>query len=109
MTKAEYLKFHQQCCANMIEITRRKNADYSGSSPDPFKNFKTVGFYDQSWILIGFVTRMTDKFSRIVSFIQKGILLVKDESVEDTLLDLANYCILLAGYIRSMKGAKNGK
>jgi hypothetical protein len=46
---------------------------------------------------------MVDKLARINSFSQKGELQVKDESVEDTLLDLANYAILLAGYIRSKK------
>lgn len=106
MTKEEYLKFHKNCCENMVEITKRKNADYTGIGSDPFKNFKAVGFYDPSWILVGFFTRMTDKFGRIASFIQKGVLLVKDESVEDSLLDLANYCILLCGYIKSMREEK---
>jgi hypothetical protein len=52
---------------------------------------------------IGFLTRMSDKLSRIGSYVTKGILMVKDESIEDTLIDLANYCILFAGYIRSQK------
>jgi len=52
---------------------------------------------------IGFLTRMLDKFCRLVSFVQLGVLLVKDESLEDTALDLANYCILFAGYVRSKK------
>lgn len=106
MTKQEYMKFHADLCAKMIEITKKKNADYTGIGDDPFKNFKAVGFYDQSWILIGFFTRMTDKFGRLASFLQKGILLVKDESLEDTLLDLANYCLLLCGYLKSVREAK---
>lgn len=106
MTKKEYMKFHADSCHKMIKITKAKNADYTGSGDDPFKNFKAVGFYDERWILIGFFTRMTDKFGRLASFIQKGFLLVKDESVEDSLLDLANYCILLSGYIRSLRKGK---
>ncbi len=31
---------------------------------------------------------------------------MKDESVTDTLLDLANYCILMAGYVESVRQAK---
>lgn len=50
---------------------------------------------------LGFLTRMSDKFSRLGSFINKGELLVLDESVEDTLVDLANYCALFAGYLES--------
>ncbi len=93
----------------MISITQKKNADYTGVGDDPFKNFRAVGFYNQSWILVGFFTRMTDKFGRLASFIERGVLLVKDETIEDSLLDLANYCVLLAGYIRSMRFAKSQK
>jgi hypothetical protein len=46
---------------------------------------------------------MLDKVARVVTFVKKGVLQVKDESVEDTLLDLANYCILFAGYIKAKK------
>lgn len=51
----------------------------------------------------GFLTRMMDKMKRISSFVEKGELQVKDESVTDTLRDLANYSCLLAGYIKSQK------
>jgi hypothetical protein len=37
MTKAGYMKFHSDCCARMVEITKAKNADYSGGSPDPLQ------------------------------------------------------------------------
>lgn len=89
----------------MVEVTKAKNADYTGGSGDPFANFKQVGNFIQveGVTEIGFFTRMSDKFSRIGSFITKGVLMVKDESVEDTLIDLANYCILFAGYLRSKR------
>lgn len=105
MTKQEYMDFHRSCCDKMIEITKSKNSDYTGESGDPFANFKQVGALIQqpSVVEIGFFTRMSDKFSRIGSFITKGTLLVKDESVEDTLLDLANYCILFAGYLNAKR------
>lgn len=105
MTKLEYMEFHRSQCEKMISITKVKNADYSGSGDDPFANFRQVSHIVQIPNVeeIGFVTRMSDKFSRIGSFVSKGILEVKDESVEDTLLDLANYCILFAGFIRDKK------
>lgn len=87
----------------MVEITRRKNADYTGTGDDPFANFDRVSILGISSTEQGFLTRMLDKFCRLVSFVQRGVLLVKDESLEDTCLDLANYCILFAGYIRSRK------
>ena len=103
MTKAEYIQFHKDCCTKMSTITEAKNADYTGIGDDPFANFSRVESLGITDTTRGFLVRMTDKISRITSFAQKGILEVKDESVEDTLLDLANYSILLAGYIRSTK------
>ena len=103
MTKDEYLSFHKEFCDKMVEITKKKNADYTGNDPDPFANFRNVEKMGICTAEQGFLTRMTDKFSRINSFVQKGELLVKDESVQDTLHDLANYCALMSGYIQSQK------
>lgn len=103
MTKEEYFIFHKAACDKMIEITRAKNADYSGTSVDPFSNFAKVEVLGICTTEQGFLTRMFDKFARITSFVQKGVLEVKDESVEDTLFDLANYCILMAGFIKAKK------
>jgi hypothetical protein len=41
--------------------------------------------------------------ARIASFVKNGELKVKDESVQDTLLDLANYSMLFAAYLKSIK------
>jgi len=117
MTKEQYIKFHEDFCKEMTEITRKKNHDYSGGGDDPFRNFRQienlVGRLPTRTIggpmpvevaidvtAIGFLTRMSDKFSRIGSFIAKGELLVKDETVTDSLCDLANYCALFAGYLQ---------
>lgn len=103
MTRKQYLEFHKKVCEEMVRITEMKNHDYAGSGDDPFKNFRQIGTMIENVgadvVAIGFLTRMSDKFSRIGSFVSKGELKVKDESVADTLLDLANYCILFAGYL----------
>lgn len=113
MNKKQYLEFHEDFCKKMIEVTKAKNADYSGAGDDPFNNFRHIGNFVQTpgVVAIGFLTRMSDKFSRIGSFISNGTLQVKDESVEDTLHDLANYCALFAGYLRSerLKNASIGR
>lgn len=101
MTKTEYLEFHQKTCQYMIEVTKKKNADYTGTGSDPFANFRRCEQLDICSAEQGFLTRMTDKLARINSYVQKGELQVKDESVTDTLIDLANYSILMAGYIKS--------
>jgi len=101
LTKDEFLSFHKACCERMHEITKAKNADYTGATLDPFANFKQVEMLGICLTEQGFLTRMTDKLSRLASFVKQGTLQVKDESVSDTLLDLANYCILMAGYLKA--------
>lgn len=104
MNRDEYFDFHRACLEKMFEITKAKNADYTGAAgDDPFANFNRVDSLGICKTEQGFMVRMLDKFMRINSFVQKGFLNVKDESVEDTLLDLANYCILFAGHLKSKK------
>jgi len=88
MKKSEYFEFSESFFNECIEISKKKNADYTGGDDNPFSSF---------------LTRMMDKMKRISSFVEKGELQVKDESVTDTLRDLANYSCLLAGYIKSQK------
>lgn len=101
------MEFHKAMCDKMVEITKAKNADYTGAGDDPFANFKIVQTFGCVNVEQGFFTRMCDKMSRISSFIEKGTLQVKDESVEDTLLDIANYAILFRGYLESKKREEN--
>lgn len=88
-------------CDKMVEITAKKNADYTGNTVDPFFNFRSCEALNIASSLQGLQVRMLDKMARLNSFSQKGFLEVKDESVIDTLLDLANYAILTAGFIKS--------
>ncbi len=68
----------------------RKSADY-GSHGDALANFRTsteFGIEDY----VGCLIRANDKVRRIKSFIANGSL--KNESFEDSLLDLASYSII---------------
>lgn len=103
MTQSEYLEFHKRCTEKMYEITKNKNTDYCHSTDNAFSNFSIVSSVGIASTEQGFLTRIMDKICRINSFVQKGFLKVSDESVEDTLLDLANYCLLFAGYLKSKK------
>lgn len=112
MNREEYLEFHRRACDKMIDITKKKNADYTGGSDDPFNNFRHIGELVQGLpnvCEIGFLTRMSDKFSRIGSFVAKGKIEVTDESVDDTLLDLANYCVLMLGFITEKRLHASGQ
>lgn len=103
MNRQEFLTFQELFYQKNIEITKAKNADYTGATDDPFSNFKIVQHIGACSVEQGFITRMSDKLSRLASFTKNGTLMVKDESVKDTLSDLANYCSLFAGYLESQK------
>jgi anti-sigma28 factor (negative regulator of flagellin synthesis) len=69
------------------EMHARKQADY-GTATDPFANVRaSEDFGIPSWV--GAILRGNDKVARIKAFIRNGNL--KNESVEDSLLDLIVY------------------
>lgn len=103
MTRKEYMEFHRKICEVMVQIAEKKNHDYAGTGDDPFKNFRGPEFRGYASVEQGFLTRMDDKFARLSTWVARGSLEVADESVNDTLIDLANYCILMLGYIISKR------
>ena len=67
--------------AEGLELFRKKNQDYG----DAFATYGPVGV----------LVRIGDKISRLQSISSKGIQLVNDESMRDTLIDLHN-CAAMA-------------
>ena len=100
MNREELLNFHKKFCEEMLITLSKKNADYTGFNKDAFVNFTAVEFLGIARTEQGFLTRMTDKLLRLTTFVKQGHLKVNDESVIDTLQDLANYSILLAAYLK---------
>jgi hypothetical protein len=108
MTKQqEYLAEFKAITEQMYAITEAKNSDYTGDTSDPFKNFKAVEMLGVTTVEVGFFTRMTDKMMRLGGFIKNGTLKVADEKIEDTLMDLAVYSILMICYLRSKRISPN--
>jgi hypothetical protein len=95
------MKGFKETLNKMEEIMTAKNHDYSGET-DPFKNFKMVEHLGISSVEQGLLVRMTDKMSRVSNLLGKECK-VLDEKVEDTLLDLANYAVILKCYMESKK------
>jgi hypothetical protein len=98
MTQSELLDFFDESVAKMRELIETKNHDYAGGSPDAFHNFFTVEKLEITSTERGLLTRMTDKFCRVINFVKMEKLAVKEESFQDTCLDLANYSLILAAY-----------
>jgi len=69
-----------------------KRHDYA-STEDVFANFRHCEIAGiPAWK--GVAVRISDKFSRIMGFARKERLEVKDESIKDTLVDMANYALI---------------
>lgn len=69
----------------MANLYEKKNADYGNSFGDTYQRLG----------LISAVTRIQDKCHRLCNLSTKrGQQQVKDESIRDTLIDLANYAIM---------------
>lgn len=104
MKHADFVAYHKQCCDRLQSIIITKGHDYAGFSQDDiFANFTVVEKVGIASVEVGFLTRMMDKMSRVNSFVKQGVTKVEDEKIEDTLLDLANYSLLLAGWIKHKK------
>lgn len=70
-------------CKELNELYARKNADYGDSFSKSYEEFGDVMA----------AIRMGDKLNRFKALIRDRRK-VKDESVRDTLIDLANYAIM---------------
>lgn len=59
--------------------------------------------------MIAALTRISDKFNRIENLILNGDKGTDDETVMDTLIDMANYCVMTAVYMKNAGGESDGK
>ena len=77
---------HKQICEKLNEIYQAKNRDYGNSFGEMCKKLG----------IISAITRIGDKYNRLVSLGTKpeSERRVKDETIKDTLMDLANYAIM---------------
>ena len=74
---------HAAICSDLTALYARKNHDYGDSFGKGFKE------YGMTMPCI----RLEDKLNRLKSLLKSGAQ-VKDESIDDTLMDLANYAIM---------------
>jgi hypothetical protein len=77
MNRVEQMKTVQ---AAGLELFTRKNIDYG----DAFAKYGVIGV----------LMRIEDKIQRSMSITKSGVVLVNDEGIRDTLLDLHNYAAM---------------
>lgn len=100
MTREQLFTHHSKLSNVALDIMKAKNNDYAGSGGgDPFANFRRVEAMGVCSVEQGFLVRIVDKVSRLSTFAQDGKLAVKNESYEDAILDIMNYCVLMSAYI----------
>lgn len=81
MTKVEK---HLSICNQLNAIYERKNHDYGDSFAKSYRE------YGMTMPCI----RLEDKLNRLKALVKSGDVKVSDESLRDTLLDLANYAVM---------------
>lgn len=75
---------HKELCIELNQLYAKKNHDYGDSFHQTF---------EEEGMAMARI-RLGDKFSRFKTLTRSGKQEVKDESVRDTLIDLANYAIM---------------
>lgn len=82
---------HMQILTGLNETYIKKNADYGGSFDNSLDKYG----------LIAAAIRLGDKSSRLDSLVGGKKAQVLDESIEDTLLDMANYAVMTVMWLRN--------
>lgn len=95
MTKVEH---HKSICKELNDTYRKKNAAYGDSFGETYRKLG----------IISAVTRITDKYNRLVTLATHADISANDESLTDTLLDMANYCIMTVMEMESADAAGDG-
>jgi hypothetical protein len=74
---------HEEICREIHEMYIKKNADYGDSVGELYKKLGDISF----------LTRISDKYNRLMNLMTtEGEQ--NYESIEDTIQDMANYCII---------------
>lgn len=94
-------ELHEDICKRLRDIYVKKNQDYGNSFDESLDKFG----------LIASATRINDKVNRFFSLCTgKKKAKVVEESVKDTLMDLANYTIMTIMWLEEKENlAKNSK
>lgn len=78
------LKKHEDLCNSLHSTYIQKNRAYGDSFGKSFND----------WGIAAAAIRITDKFNRFINLAKHPDVDVGDERITDTLIDMANYCIM---------------
>ena len=87
---------HLEICNKLNQIYEQKNKAYGDSFGETFNKLGIVSA----------ITRISDKYNRLVNLATHPDINKGDEAIEDTLLDMANYCIMTYMELRKDKNGQ---
>ena len=88
-----YIHPFQEITNGLYETYCKKNRDYGNSFEQSLNKFGEISA----------LIRISDKYNRLCSLITNKEQEVKDESIDDTILDMANYLIMWQMYRKNKK------
>ena len=91
------VQIHGKVCQELTETYEKKNADYGNSFEISLDKHG----------LIAAIVRMDDKMNRVTTLNKADEHMVNDESVRDTLMDLANYAIMSVMWLDNKSGEES--
>ena len=92
------VEMHKEICDGLNNLYERKNKDYGDSFGKSFDE------YGMTMSCI----RLEDKLNRLKALTKPGVIQqVQDESIRDTLLDLANYSIMTVIELDRVSGGES--
>jgi len=110
MNRNQLLQHHEDLCQAARDLMHMKNHDYAGSEGDsPWMNFQRSEIMGICKTQQAFMVRIMDKISRLITFTNTGELLVKEEGVEDSIVDIINYMVLLSAFLKDKRTEEAAK
>ena len=95
----DQFNYHKNLCINIHNTFKQKNTAYGNSFEESVLKYG----------LISALTRMSDKWNRIENLILHPSTDTGDEPLKDSLLDLANYCLMTVMVLEDREGDQNAK
>lgn len=97
MNKVTFEKVVEQ----MTELYKKKNADYGDGITKNLNSYKIA--------FPSYLFRVKEKAERCLSLQENGEAQVKDEKLTDTLLDIANYAVILVAWLQNKSESSDAK
>jgi len=99
MTTKDYNAQLERTFKECLAISVAKNADYADKD-NPFKNFELSAQVANLPVAKGMMIRLMDKMTRISNLLERENV-VKDEKIDDTIIDAINYLNILKVYLEN--------